>query len=742
MQRALTKWLEKEEYFKLIRGELEHPESILGSHINSDGSQMIFVYRPMAKQVFLVDKQTNTQEEMECLSIENGFFGIYKEKRIYQKYYFRVKYGENDIVDVEDSYQYESNIGELDEYLFAEGTHYQIFNKLGAHPMTIDGVKGIYFAVWAPHAKAVGVAGSFNMWDGRLHYMRKSRHSAIFELFIPGADIGGIYKYQITTNKDTILYKSDPYANCSELRPRNASVIVDLNSYEWNDSEWRKQQEGRNRSCRLREPMSIYEMHIGSWKKKFDGTEDGFFSYRELAPMISDYILEMGYTHIELIGIAEHPFDGSWGYQVTGYYAPTRRYGMPEDFMYFVDYLHQKGIGVLLDWVPAHFPKDEFGLALFDGEPLYEHPDPRRGEHPHWGTLIFDYGRREVANFLIANALFWIEKYHIDGLRVDAVASMLYLDYGKESGQWLPNQFGGKENLEAVQLFRQLSQVLEERCPSAILIAEESTAWPGVTAPVQDAGLGFLFKWNMGWMNDFLEYIKLDPYFRKYNHNKLIFSIAYAYHENFIQPLSHDEVVHGKGSMIEKMPGTEEEKYASLRLTYTFMYGHPGKKLLFMGQEFAQCSEWNVKRGLDWDLLGETRHEKMRQFVQNLNQLYRKYPAFFYNDSEEIGFEWMSCEDAERSVVAFVRRGDSKKEQLLFVCNFTPVTYVDYNVKVPCKGTYTILLNSESEEYGGIGKNIVKVVEAGVKEDKEKEWFIEYTLLPLSATVFCYDYVE
>lgn len=742
MTQKLSDWMKKDEFEKLKNGCLANPDKILGSHFDEKGGQIIIAYRPYALEISIVNKDTGSLEPMECIDEEAGIFGIYKEKKGYSSYNFKVKYGENDIIDSEDSYRFDSLIGELDEYLFGEGTHYKLYEKLGAHRMQLDGIWGTYFAVWAPHAKAVGVAGTFNMWDGRQHYMRKTKNGGIFELFIPHVEEGAIYKFQITTQKGDVIFKSDPYANCGELRPKNASVVVDLNHYQWNDEAWRSKQRIKKREDRIREPMSIYELHIGSWRKKFDGTEDGFFTYGELAPMVADYVLDMGYTHVELMGIAEHPFDGSWGYQVTGYFAPTRRYGMPMDFMYFVDYLHQKGIGILLDWVPAHFPKDDFGLALYDGEPLYEHPDPRRGEHPHWGTLIFNYGKREVSNFLITNALYWLEKYHIDGLRVDAVASMLYLDYGKNDGEWLPNEQGGKENWEAVKLFRQLSESIEERCPGAMLIAEESTAWKGVTAPASKDGLGFLLKWNMGWMNDFLEYMKLDSYFKKFNHSKLIFSMMYAYNENFIQVLSHDEVVHGKGSMIQKMPGEIDDKFANLKVAYGFMYGHPGKKLLFMGQEFAQWNEWNEKVGLDWGCMMDKKHYHIQQYVKRLNMLYRNNSSLYYNDSDTIGFEWMSCEDAERSIVAFVRRGNSTQQQLLFVCNFTPVEYPKYEVGVPCKGLYTEILNSDHEEFGGKGRIINYPIKARHKEVDGKEYSVQFSLPPLTIVVFSYDYVE
>ena len=588
MQEKMDQWINWVEYDELLEGRHNAPHNLLGLHSFGRG-QVLTVYRPEAERVFITDMSGKNELELEEIGEGSGFFGKYIPRKNYRApYKVKVQYSENDVIEYVDPYCFEPQIGDEDLYYFAEGKHYEIYKKLGAHPMTINGVKGTYFAVWAPHARAVSVAGSFNMWDGRLHHMRTLQVSGVYELFIPGVEPGAIYKYQILTRTGEVLMKADPYANCSELRPANASVVADISGFKWNDTKWMREREKKDRNTLRKEPMAIYEVHIGSWHKKDDGTEDGFYTYREMAPMLAEYVKKMGYTHVELMGIAEHPFDGSWGYQVTGYYAPTRRYGSPRDFMYFVDYMHEKGIHVILDWVPAHFPKDEHGLGRFDGQPLYEHPDPRRGEHPHWGTYIFNYGKREVENFLIANGLFWLKEFHVDGLRVDAVASMLYLDYGKDDGEWLPNEKGGNENYDAINLFRHMNEQFEKQCPGTEIIAEESTAWAGVTSPVSMNGLGFLFKWNMGWMNDFLEYMKLDPYFRANNHGKLTFSMQYAYSENFIQVLSHDEVVHGKGSMIEKMPGEYEDKFANLRTAYGFMYGHPGKKLLFMGQEFAQ----------------------------------------------------------------------------------------------------------------------------------------------------------
>ena len=628
-------------------------------------------------------------------------------------------------------------IGELDQYLFGQGNHYEIYKKMGAHEVTKNGKRGVYFAVWAPAAKDVYVIGEFNDWKAYGYDMKKISDGGIYDLFVPGAKAGDMYKYLIISQSGEALYKADPYANQAQLRPETASIVTDLSGYEWKDSEWVEKKKTENH---LKAPLSIYECHLGSWKKKDDGTEDGFYTYKELAPELAKYVSDMGYTHIELMGIAEYPYDGSWGYQVTGYYAPTARYGTPKDFMYFVDYMHEKGIGVILDWVPAHFPKDEHGLGRFDGQPLYEHPDPRRGEHPHWGTYIFNYGKREVENFLIANGLFWLKEFHVDGLRVDAVASMLYLDYGKDDGEWLPNEKGGNENYDAINLFRHMNEQFEKQCPGTEIIAEESTAWAGVTSPVSMNGLGFLFKWNMGWMNDFLEYMKLDPYFRANNHGKLTFSMQYAYSENFIQVLSHDEVVHGKCSMIEKMPGEYEEKFANLRTAYGFMYGHPGKKLLFMGQEFAQFREWSEKRSLDWELLDYDMHQKMQAYVRELNKLYEKYDAMYVNDCEPIGFEWMSCDNADMSTVSFVRRGSSAKNQLLFVCNFTPVSYEKYRTGVPCAGDYVKVLSSDDEKFGGTGANIKKTIKAEKIECEGKDYSIEFNLPPMSVTVFKFDY--
>ncbi len=587
-------------------------------------------------------------------------------------------------------------ITELDRYLFGQGTHYKIFEKLGAHPKTYKGKAGMYFAVWAPHAKAVGVVGDFNGWDPDAAPMSPLADSGIYEAFIPGVGLGELYKFAITTQEGMILFKADPYAVHAEFRPGTASITEDITGFKWDDAAW---METRKKADPVKSPMAIYEVHLGSWRKKDRPQKEGYYTYMEAAHELADYVKKMGYTHVELMGIAEHPYDGSWGYQVTGYYAPTSRYGTPKEFMYFVNYLHKKGIGVILDWVPAHFPKDAHGLADFDGQPLYEYADPRKGEHPDWGTKVFDYSKNEVKNFLIANALYWVENFHVDGLRVDAVASMLYLDYGRSDGNWVPNKYGENKNLEAIEFFRHLNSVLTGHLTGAMMIAEESTAWPGVTKPPEEGGLGFTFKWNMGWMHDFLEYMKLDPYFRKFNHNKMTFGITYATSENYILTLSHDEVVHLKCSMINKMPGLNDDKFANLKAGYTFMMGHPGKKLLFMGQDFGQYHEWDEKVSLDWYLADEPLHKDLQKYYSDLLHVYQKYPALWQLDSDWNGFQWINANDGDRSIFSFIRRDETGKKNLLFVINFTPVARDDYRVGVPKSGTYSLILDSEHGLY-------------------------------------------
>ena len=630
------------------------------------------------------------------------------------------------------------NFTELDMYLFGQATHYDIYKKLGAHPAEIRKKKGILFDVWAPHAAEVYVIGTFNDWNETANPMRRLEPAGIgiFEAFIPKAELGDLYKYLIITPDGRKLYKADPYANYAEVRPGTASRIADIEHFKWTDDKWmdkRKQTEDV-----YAEPMAIYEVHPGSWMRHPGREDDGYYSYREMAAALTKYVKGMGYSHVELMGISEYPYDGSWGYQVTGYYAPTSRYGTPEDFVYLVNYLHKHGIGVILDWVPAHFPKDAHGLADFDGCPLYEYADPRMGEHPEWGTKIFDYGKSEVKNFLIGSALMWIEHYHIDGLRVDAVASMLYLDYGKKEGQWIANKYGENKNLEAIEFFRHINTLITGRNHGTVMIAEESTAWPMVTGPADKGGLNFTYKWNMGWMHDFLDYMSLDPYFRKNNHHKMTFAMSYNNSEKYILVLSHDEVVHLKKSMWEKMPGDEEDKFRNLKSAYSFMMGHPGKKLLFMGQDFGQLREWSEERELDWYLMEEPRHRQLNEYFRELLHIYRKYPAMYEQDSDWNGFEWINADDADRSIYSFVRKSKNGKNSLLFVCNMTPVARDDYRVGVPKKGTYHLLLNSNEVRFGGTeaDKSRPASYKAVKSECDGREYSISYPLPPFGVAVF------
>ena len=628
-------------------------------------------------------------------------------------------------------------ITEMDRYLFGQGTHYEIYKLMGAHPTKQKGKDGVYFAVWAPRAQEVAVVGDFNGWDPNENIMKCDNDMGIYQLFIPGVKSGDLYKFCITSPSGELLYKADPYANYAEKRPGNASRVYDITNFKWNDSVWMKNRQNYDVN---KNAMSIYEVHPGSWRKhpQNEHDEDGFYNYRELAHSLAEYIKDMGYTHVELMGIAEHPFDGSWGYQVTGYYAPTSRYGTPDDFQYFVNYMHKNKIGVILDWVPAHFPKDAHGLADFDGTPTYEYADPRKGEHPDWGTKVFDYEKNEVKNFLIANALFWMEQYHIDGLRVDAVASMLYLDYGRENGQWVPNKYGENKNLEAIEFFKHLNTVVLGRNKGTVMIAEESTAWPKVTAHPEEGGLGFSLKWNMGWMHDFLEYMKLDPYFRQYNHHKMTFSLTYAYSENYVLVLSHDEVVHLKCSMINKMPGLGQDKIENLKVGYSYMLGHPGKKLLFMGQEFGQYQEWSEARELDWYLTAESSHRELRDYVKELLKMYKKYPALYATDHTDGAFEWINADDACRSIYSFIRKSPTGRNNLLFVINCTPVARDDYRVGVPKKKQYRLVLNSKDPKFGGDVPVEKTVYMAQKKECDGREFSFAYPLPAYGVAVFTY----
>ncbi len=622
---------------------------------------------------------------------------------------------------------------EMDQYLFGNGTHYEIYHKMGAHLSKREGVTGVFFAVWAPNAREVHVVGDFNSWDIYANLMEKSGEGGIWSVFIPRVEEGSLYKFVITTMHGEKLYKADPYASYAQYRPETASVVADI-SYHWSDKEWID----KRKECNLEtQPMAVYECHIGSWMKtKTQGHE--YMGYRQFADEIVAYLKKMKFTHIELMGIAEYPYDGSWGYQVTGYFAPTSRYGSPTDFKYLIDQLHKHEIGVILDWVPAHFAKDAHGLAEFDGTCIYEHPDPRLGEHPDWGTKIFNYGKNEVSNFLISNALYWIEEFHVDGLRVDAVASMLYLDYGKSDGQWVANQYGGNQNLEAIEFFKHMNSIISQRGEGAIMIAEESTAWPNVTKKAEEDGLGFDFKWNMGWMHDFCQYMKLDPYYRKDNHYGMTFAMSYNEAENYILPISHDEVVHLKCSMLEKMPGYEVDKFANLRAAYAYMFGHSGKKLLFMGQEFGQKQEWSEAKELDWASLQEPLHKGMQDYVKKLLQVYRKYPALYENDSTWAGFEWLSAEDKERSTYTFIRKPSSNTKNILFSINFTPMEWKDYVIKVPSKGKYKLILNSDESKFGGSGAELLKEVTATQLYKGDDNYYIIIDLPPYAALTYSF----
>ena len=718
-------WMEVD---ALVQGIHNNPHLILGMHECID-DLYINAYLPGAKVVNAIEVSTRKKYTLVSERVPGFFSVVIKDKKPFE-YKLNVRFDNGDEVTYFDPYVFEPVIDPIDISLFNEGKHYSIYEKMGAHPMTVDGVEGVLFAVWAPNADRVSVVGNFNNWDGRRHPMRKLDYSGIYELFIPGKLVGEIYKYEIKAKSGQVFMKSDPYAFSSEVRPANASRIVDI-SYKWKDAAWMEQRGNKNTD---EQPMAIYEMHLGSWKRPTDGRE--FYNYRDIASLLADYLLMMNYNYVELMPIMEHPYDPSWGYQVTGYYAPTSRYGSPADFMYFVDYLHSKGIGVILDWVPAHFPKDEHGLGRFDGTALYEHENPKRGEHPHWGTYIYNYGRNEVRNFLVANALYWAEKYHIDGIRIDAVASMLYLDYGRGDGEWLPNIYGGNENLEAIDFIKEVNSKMHELHKGVIMIAEESTAWPMMTHPVEAGGLGFDYKWNMGWMNDFLNYMKLDPLYRKYHHNDLTFSMVYAYSEKFILVLSHDEVVHEKGSMIAKMPGGYEDKFSNLRVAYGYMMTHPGKKLLFMGQEIAQFTEFNENAEVDWSLFEFDAHVFMQGYVKELNELYKTEPALYELDSSPEGFTWINCNSANTSLLSYVRKGKKESDTLLIICNFTPMEHKAYKLATPSGGRWQEIFSSDNSRYGGEGRNNKTVKQAKKAECDGQDHYISVTVPPLSISVF------
>ncbi|MDG5766950.1 1,4-alpha-glucan branching protein GlgB [Balneolales bacterium ANBcel1] len=693
------KFLDHDQINALEGADHSDPFSVLGPHAASKGKKKGFIVRtlqPNAEKVNIWLEESTSNQEMQRIS-DGGVFEIFLEgAKEPPSYSYEIFPFEGASYKIVDPYSFGPTLSDHDLHYWGEGTHRKTYEWMGAHLMTIDGVSGTRFVVAAPGAKRVSVVGTFNDWDGRRHPMRKYHEQGLWEIFIPGISEGDIYKYEIAVpDQDVPLLKADPYAFYSELRPRNASIVKNIDTYEWNDQEWMA-----GRSKGFGEPMSIYEVHLGSWKRN-EISPNGFPTYRELAEELVPYVKDLGYTHIELLPVSEHPYDPSWGYQTTGYFAPTSRFGEPEGFMHFVDTCHQAGIGVIIDWVPAHFAKDDHGLRLFDGTALYEHADPRQGEHRDWGTLIFNFGRTEVINFLISNAVYWCDKYHIDGMRVDAVASMLYLDYSRENEEWVPNKFGGRENIEAIDFLKRFNEILNEEFEGVVTMAEESTSWPMVSRPTYAGGLGFDYKWNMGWMNDTLKYMAIDPIFRKYHHNQLTFSMIYAFTENFLLPLSHDEVVHMKRSLVSKMPGDDWQKFANLRLLYTYMYCHPGKKLLFMGSEIAQWAEWNSEKSLDWGLLNYERHKGIQTLVRDLNKLYREQKPLHQIDFDWSGFQWVDFTDADSGIIAYIRRGVNDYDSVVCIFNFTPQVHYDYSIGVPREGNYRILFNSDSEFYGG-----------------------------------------
>lgn len=730
MNEKLYKMMNWPEIEAVIYSEEENPHKLLGPHAEGNMT-VVQMFRPGAVSVTL-RLAGGKEYEME-MEDEAGYFAALLPGNKIGPYTFQIVFGDGNRIETEDPYRFDPIITKEDTAKFDAGIHYEAYRILGAHIMTQDGVKGVHFAVWAPNAMRVSVVGDFNGWDGRIHQMRRLWDSGIFEIFVPGVEEGENYKYELKLKGGLTYLKADPYAFGQQMRPETASVVRSIDGFAWEDADWIARREKADVG---QEPVSVYEMYLGSFAKPEDGRL--YYNYRELAPMVISYVKDMGYTHVELMPVMEHPFDGSWGYQVIGYYAPTARYGTAQDFMFFVNELHKAGIGVILDWVPAHFPRDTYGLSAFDGTCLYEHRDPRQGAHPHWGTLIYNYGRPQVRNYLIANALYWIEQFHVDGIRMDAVASMLYLDYGKNEGEWVANIYGGNENLEAVEFLKHVNSMIKKRGRGALSIAEESTAWPKVTGELEDDGLGFSLKWNMGWMNDFLGYIRYDPYFRAHHHGELTFSLVYAYSEQFMLVLSHDEVVHGKASMLGKMPGEEEDKFANLRASYGYMMTHPGKKLLFMGQDIAEYDEWNENRSVKWDILKEAGHKGVQQLVKRLNELYRTCPALYEKDGSQEGFEWISCINANDCNLAYLRKGSRTEDMLLVCVNFANVDRKNYTVGVPFEGKYVEILNSDDKKYGGSGRVNVSVKEADKKPYDGRDFSIKIRQAPLSVSIFGY----
>lgn len=713
----------------IIYSEEDNPHEILGPH--TVGKSVLFqTFWPGACSVNIITGKDKKKNKMEMVD-EAGYFACLLPGKVPDIYEYEVQYQEGDTVLIKDAYRYHLGFNDKDIEKFNAGIHYTVYEKLGAHFMEVDGVFGTYFAVWAPNALRVSVVGDFNHWDGRVHQMKKNQNGGIFEIFIPDVMPGECYKYEIKIKGGLTSLKADPYAFGQQMRPETASIVCDI-QYNWKDQKWMKERAAHQKE---NSPVSVYELYLGSFKKNQE--TNGYLNYRELADEVVSYVKEMNYTHVELMPIMEHPLDASWGYQVIGYYAPTARYGQAEDFMYFVDTLHQAGIGVILDWVPAHFPRDTYGLSQFDGTCLYEHADPRRGAHPHWGTLIFNYGRPQVSNYLIANALYWVEQYHVDGIRMDAVASMLYLDYGKQGGEWLPNIYGGNENLEAIELLKHLNSIMKKRNPDVLMIAEESTAWPKITGKVEEDGLGFDLKWNMGFMNDFLSYIGYDPYFRAHHHNELTFSMIYAYSENFMLVYSHDEVVHGKSTLIGKMPGVLEDKFANLRITYAYMMTHPGKKLLFMGQDIGEFREFDETRETEWALLQYDNHKGIHRLVKDLNKLYREKPALYVKDTSPEGFEWINCISSEKCMVSFLRKADKAEDMLVVVANFANIEQ-EFTIGVPLEGKYKEILNTDAKCYGGLGRVNGRAKPALEEGVDDKPYSFKMTSAPLSVSIFSY----
>ena len=723
--------LSKEEMEAIINGDHSNPFAVLGIH-KDKGSKEVFIraYQPNSRSMELLDSNGASLGQMTKLD-NRGFFQINLGPRENFAYRFRIENDRGDFYEKEDSYRFPSILGDIDLYLLAEGNHLEMYKKLGAHVVELNGVRGVSFAVWAPNAKRVSVVGNFNNWDGRTTVMRNHPSCGIWDIFIPGIGQGEIYKYEIKTRENYILVKSDPVAFYSEKRPHTASIVYDITHYQWNDDGWMNYRQEANS---FDKPMSIYEVHLGSWRRKGENGSE-YLTYREFADYLVPYVSNMGFTHVEFLPLSEHPLDSSWGYQVTGMFAPTSRFGTPDDFRYMIDKFHQAGIGVIMDWVPAHFPKDAHGLVEFDGTHLYEHADPRKGEHTDWGTKIYNYGRTEVCNFLCASALYWLKEYHIDGLRVDAVASMLYLDYSRKSGEWIPNIYGGNENLEAIAFLRKMNELVYGRNKGVITCAEESTAWPMVSRPTSMGGLGFGYKWNMGWMNDTLRYISKNPVHRKYHHGLLTFGLLYAFNENFILPISHDEVVHGKCSMISKMPGDEWQRFANLRAYYGFMYTHPGKKLLFMGNEFGQDWEWNSEESLRWHLLDYPMYKGMQNCVRDLNLMYKGNAPLYEVDFDYRGFEWVEHSNADDSVISYIRKGHNPADYLLVICNFTPVVRNNYRIGVNELCGYQEIFNSDDVNYWGSGVKNEGTKQAEAYAWNDKPFSVQVTLPPLSTIV-------